>query len=210
MAAKKKTSGVLKIAFALTDCVKGEGGATISASKGLRIELPEKEFLAMEKKDLVEAGVFVKMLEAVEGGSYSLQPHDETWLSSTVYEAWKEAGICEPVEGDLKILDRMKAQDEAVRTALSARDQAFSQRDRALAKVEGIAGDIHLMSLQMEAARAQAVQVLGMVMPDDESDEVPPGVTVELFSEIKALVEMFPDEGEAAPAVSEEPQLKLD
>lgn len=210
MAAKKKTSEALKIAFALTDCVEGEGGATVSASAGQRIEIPENEFLAMKKKELVEAGVSVNMLEAVEGGSYSLKPHDTTLLPSSVYEAWKQAGICEPVEGDLKILDRMKAQDEAVRAALSARDKAFSQRDRALEKVEDIAGNFHLLALQMAAARAATEQLLGLILPEPDGGEVPEGVTGEILGEVKALIEMFPEAKISEPVSSEEPQLNLD
>ena len=211
MAAKKKTAsakdaGKTIVAFALLDFTEGEGEEAVNLTEGQRLELPQKEFNALSKTGLVVRGIFVKMTTAVEGGRYSLKPHDTTWLSPHVYEAWKSEGYCEPIEGDPTIMDRLKVQDETARAAVSARDAAIEERDLA----QKVAGELQMAALQLQAARAQAEKLRDMIQPDPDSGDVLDDEAVALLGEVLALIEMFPEQIDVAGEASAEPQLKLE
>lgn len=215
MAAKKKAAsakdaGKMIVAFALRDCATGEGDEAVNLTEGQRLELPQKEFDAMSKEGIVAEGIFVKMKSAVEGGRYSLKPHDTTWLAPHVYEAWKSAGYCEPTDDDPKIMDQMKVQGETARAALSARDAAFEERDLAQKETASLAGELQMAALQMQAARAQAEKLRDMIKPDPDSGDVLDDEAVALLGEVLALIDMFPEQIDVAGDGSAEPQLQLD
>lgn len=214
MAAKKKAAsakdaGKMIVAFVLQDCVHGEGDDAVTLSEGQRLELQQDEFRAMAKNGVVVEGIFVKMKTAVEGGRYSLKPHDTTWLAPHVYEAWKAAGYCEPTDDDPKIMDRMKMQGENARAALLARDAAIGERDLAQKEAASLAGELQMASLQMQAARAQAEKLLDLIQPDPGSGAALDKDAVALLGEVKTLIGMFPEHIDAVSDGSSEPQLKL-
>lgn len=215
MAAKKKAASVkdagkMIVAFALRDCTTGEGDEAVTLTEGQRLELPQKEFNAMSKEGIVDEGIFVKMKTAVEGGRYSLKPHDTTWLPPHVYEAWKSEGYCEPTDEDPKIMDQMKVQGETARAALSARDAAFEERDLAQKETASLAGELQMAALQMQAARAQAEKLRDMIQPDPDSGDVLPDHAVAILDEVSVLIGMFPEHIEVSEDGSSEPQLDLD
>ena len=215
MAAKKKVAsakdaGKMIVAFALRDFATGEGDEAVILTEGQRLDVPQKEFNAMSKTGLVAEGIFVKMKTAVEGGRYSLKPHDTTWLSPHVYEAWKSEGYCEPTDDDQKLMDRMKVQGETARAALSARDAAIEERDLAQKETASLAGELQMSTLQLHAARAQAEKLRDMIKPDPDSGDVLDDEAVALLGEVMALIDMFPEQIDVAGEASAEPQLKLD
>ena len=215
MAAKKKVAsakdaGKMIVAFALRDFTEGEGDEAVILTKGQRLDVPQNEFNAMSRKGLVARGIFVKMKTAVEGGRYSLKPHDTTWLSPHVYEAWKSEGYCDPIEDDPKLMDRMKAQGETARAALFARDAAIEERDLAQKETASLAGELQMAALQLHAARAQAEKLRDMIKPDPDSGDVLDDEAVALLGEVMALIDMFPEQIDVAGEASAEPQLKLD
>ncbi|WP_127111974.1 hypothetical protein [Shimia sediminis] len=203
MAAKKKAAsaedaGKITVAFALRDHVEGEGDDAVTFTAGQRLELEQKEFDGLAKAGICAEGVFVKMKTAVEGGRYSLKPHDTTWLAPHVYEAWKAAGYCEPTEDDPQVGAVLKAREDALREAVTERDAARlslaesqSQRDALL--------------LEMAAAKAQAETVIEFASDildgDDETMEP-------VKAELQKLIDMLPDQIEGAGDGSE-PELNL-
>ncbi|MFV0408271.1 MAG: hypothetical protein ACK5LJ_00790, partial [Paracoccus sp. (in: a-proteobacteria)] len=129
MAAKKnvKADGAtgLLVAFALRDHSEGDGDDAVMLTQGQRLELTRDEFDALIAKGAVAEGVFVKMKTAVEGGRYSLKPHETTWIPPHVYEAWKAAGYCEPTQDDPQVGALLKARDDTAREAVASRDAAL-------------------------------------------------------------------------------------
>ena len=210
IAASAADAGKIIVAFALRDHVEGEGEDAVTFTAGQRLELEQNEFDGLAKAGICAEGVFVKMKTAVEGGRYSLKPHDTTWLHPDVYEAWKSAGYCEPTDDDPKIMDRMKAQGEAARVALSARDAAIAERNRAQKEVAAIAGELQMAALQMQAARAQAEKLRDMIEPDPDTGDVLDDESVALLAEVMALIDMFPEQLDVAGDGSAEPQLNLE
>ncbi len=201
MAAKKKAAsardaGKMIVAFALRDFADGEGDEAVNLTEGQRLELPQDEFDAMSREGIVAEGIFVKMKTAVEGGRYSLKPHDTTWLPPHVYEAWKSEGYCEPSDDDPKIMDRMKEQGETARAAL--------------ARCVELETGLQEASLQMQAARAQAEKLRDMIQPEPDSEDVLDDEAVALPGEVLALIDMFPEHIDVAGDGSAEPQLNLD
>ncbi|PIE15171.1 MAG: hypothetical protein CSA68_07420 [Rhodobacterales bacterium] len=206
MAAKKKAAsaedaGKIIVAFALRDHVEGEGDDAVTFTAGQRLELEQKKFDGLAKAGICAAGVFVKMKTAVEGGRYSLKPHDTTWLAPHVYEAWKAAGYCEPTEDDPQVGAVRKAREDALREAVAARDVAMGL----------LSGECELRNallLELVAARAQAEAVkkaLWCVSPF--SDDLDEGHKA-LHSAVDALIDMLPDQIEGAGGGSE-PELSL-
>ena len=206
MAARKKAAsaadaGKTIVAFALRNHGEGEGDAAVTFTAGQRLELAQEEFDSLAKGGICAEGVFVKMKTAVEGGRYSLKPHDTTWLPPHVYEAWKSEGYCEPTDDDPKIMDRMKVQGETARAALSARDAAIEERNLAQKETASLAGERQMAALQMQAARAQAEKLRDMIQPDPDSGNV--------LAEVLALIDMLPEQIDVAGDGSAEPRLKL-
>ena len=206
MAARKKAAsaadaGKTIVAFALRNHREGEGDAAVTFTAGQRLEMAQEEFDSLSKGGICAEGVFVKMKTAVEGGRYSLKPHDTTWLPPHVYEAWKSKGYCEPTDDDPKIMDRMKVQEETARAALSARDAAIEERNLAQKETASRAGERQMAALQMQAARAQAEKLRDMIQPDPNSGDVLAGVL--------ALIDMLPEQIDVAGDGSAEPRLKL-
>lgn len=203
MAAKKKDASKAIVAFVLRDFKEGEGDEAITLTGGQRLELPQDEFAALAKRGVVAEGVFVKMKTAVEGGRYSLKPHDSTWLPPHVYEAWKAAGYCEPSEDDPEVGAVLKARDEAARDATNARDIALAHCDELDASLKEA-------NLQLLAARAQAEKLRDLIQPEPDSGDVLDDETAALLGEVLALIDMFPEQLDAEEPSSSEPQLNLD
>ncbi|MCZ4269013.1 hypothetical protein O4H48_14025 [Rhodobacteraceae bacterium G21628-S1] len=203
MAAKKKDAGKVIVAFVLRDFKEGEGDEAITLTGGQRLELSQDEFAALAKRGVVAEGVFVKMKTAVEGGRYSLKPHDSTWLPPHVYEAWKAAGYCEPSEDDPEVGAVLKARDEAARDATNARDIA-------LARCDELDASLKEANLQLLAARAQAEKLRDLIQPEPDSGDVLDDETAALLGEVLALIDMFPEQLDAEEPSSSEPQLNLD
>jgi hypothetical protein len=194
MAAKKKAAsaadaGKIIVAFVLRDHVEGEGDDAVVFTEGQRLELEKLEFEALAKLGICAAGVFVKMKTAVEGGRYSLKPHDNTWLAPHVYEAWKVAGYCEPTEDDPEVSAVLKAREE------SARD-AVAQRDEALNKVALLSNRLRDVGLEVVAARDQAEKIRKMIEPEPDSGNVLDDEGVALLEAVVALIEMLPEQAE--------------
>lgn len=188
---KQQASGdeatdVIVVAFMLSDYVEGEGDDAVVLTAGQRIEIPEAAFAEMAKEKLCERGVYVKMLTSVEGGRYSLKPHDNTWLPQAVYEAWKAIGYCEPTEDDPSVAATLKARADAEREAVSSRDVA-------LARVADLEGQLQTLGLELAAAREQAVKVQSLIEPEQDSGNVLDDEAVALLGEVQALVGMFPE-----------------
>lgn len=203
MAAKKKAAsaadaGKTIVAFALRDHVEGEGDDAVTFTAGQRLELEQNEFDGLAKAGICAEGVFVKMKTAVEGGRYSLKPHDTTWLSPHVYEAWKAAGYCEPTEDDPQVGAVLKAREDALR-------EAVTERDAARLSLAESQSQCNALLLEMAAAKAQVETVIevasGILDGDDETMEP---VKVEL----QKLIDMLPDQIEGAGGGSE-PELNL-
>lgn len=203
MAAKKKAAsaadaGKIIVAFALRDHVEGEGDDAVTFTAGQRLELEQKEFDGLAKAGICAEGVFVKMKAAVEGGRYSLKPHDTTWLAPHVYEAWKAAGYCEPTEDDPQVGAVLKAREDALREAVTERDAArLSLADSQMQR--------DALLLEMAAAKAQVetvIEVASDILGGD--DETMQPVKVEL----QKLIDMLPDQIEGAGDGSE-PELNL-
>lgn len=203
MAAKKKAAsaadaGKIIVAFALRDHVEGEGDDAVTFTAGQRLELEQKEFDGLAKAGICAEGVFVKMKTAVEGERYSLKPHDTTWLSPHVYEAWKAAGYCEPTEDDPEVGAVLKAREDALREAVTERDAARlslaesqMQRDALL--------------LEMAAAKAQVETVIEVASDILDGDDEAMGP---VKTELQKLIDMLPDQIEGAGDGSE-PELNL-
>ncbi len=202
-AASAKDAGKMIVAFALRDFSEGEGDEAVTLTEGQRLELPQDECDAMAKEGIVAEGIFVKMKTAVEGGRYSLKPHDTTWLPPHVYKAWKVAGYCEPTEDDPEVGAVLKARAEAARDAVSARDAA-------LARCSELEAWLQEAGLQLLAARAQAEKLRDMIEPDPDSGNVRDDEAVALLGEVMALVDMLPDHIEGGADGAAEPQLNLD
>lgn len=203
MAAKKKAAsaadaGKIIVAFALRDHVEGEGDDAVTFTAGQRLELEQKEFDGLAKAGICAEGLFVKMKTAVEGGRYSLKPHDTTWLAPHVYEAWKAAGYCEPTEDDPQVGAVLKARENALREAVAERDAARLSLAESQAQCDALL-------LEMAAAKAQAETVIevasGILDGDDETMEP-------VKAELQKLIDMLPDQIEGAGDGSE-PELNL-
>lgn len=198
MAAKKKAAsaadaGKIIVAFALRDHVDGEGDDTVIFTAGQRLELEQKEFDGLAKAGICAEGVFVKMKTAVEGGRYSLKPHDTTWLAPPVYEAWKAAGYCEPTEDDPQVGAVLKAREAALREAVTERDGARLSLTESQMQCDALL-------LEMAAAKAQVETVIevasGILDGDDEAMEP-------VKTELQKLIDMLPDQIEGAGDGSE-------
>lgn len=204
MAAKKTAAsaadaGKIIVAFALHDHVEDDGAVTFTA--GQRLELGQEEFDGLAKAGICAEGVFVKMKTAVEGGRYSLKPHDTTWLAPHVYEAWKAAGYCEPTEDDPQVGVVLKARENALREAVTERDAARLSLAQSQMQCDALL-------LEMAAAKAQAEAVkeaLWSVAPF--SDDLDDGHKA-LHAAVAALIEMLPDQIEGTGDGSE-PELNL-
>lgn len=203
MAAKKKAAsaadaGKIIVAFALRDHVEGEGDDAVTFTAGQRLELEQKEFDGLAKAGICAEGVFVKMKTAVEGGRYSLKPHDTTWLAPRVYEAWKAAGYCEPTEDDPQVGAVLKAREDALREAVTERDAARLSLAESQMQCDALL-------LEMAAAKAQVETVIevasGILDGDDEAMEP-------VKAELQKLIDMLPDQIEGAGDGSE-PELNL-
>lgn len=203
MAAKKKAAsaadaGKIIVAFALRDHVEGEGDDAVTFTAGQRLELEQKEFDGLAKAGICAEGVFVKMKTAVEGGRYSLKPHDTTWLAPHVYEAWKAAGYCEPTEDDPQVGAVLKAREDALREAVTERDAARLSLAESQMQCDALL-------LEMAAAKAQVETVLEVASDildgDDETMEP-------VKTELQKLIDMLPDQIEGAGDGSE-PELNL-
>lgn len=203
MAAKKKAAsaadaGKIIVAFALRDHVEGEGDDAVTFTAGQRLELEQKEFDGLAKAGICVEGVFVKMKTAVEGGRYSLKPHDTTWLAPHVYEAWKAAGYCEPTEDDPQVGAVLKAREEALR-------EAVTERDAARLSLAESQMQCHALLLEMAAAKAQAETVIEVAsgILDGEDETMEP-----IKAELQRLIDMLPDQIEGTGDGSE-PELNL-
>lgn len=203
MAAKKKAAsaadaGKIIVAFALRDHVDGEGDDTVTFTAGQRLELAREEFDGLAKAGTCAEGVFVKMKTAVEGGRYSLKPHDTTWLAPHVYEAWKAAGYCEPTEDDPQVGAVLKAREEALR-------EAVTERDAARLSLAESQMQCHALLLEMAAAKAQAETVIEVAsgILDGEDETMEP-----IKAELQKLIDMLPDQIEGKGDGSE-PELNL-
>ncbi len=208
MASKKKTTSdkdtnAVIVAFALRDFVAGEGKDAFTLSEGQRIELSADQFAEGEKEGIVAKGVFVKMKTAVEGGRYSLKPHDTTWLPPHVYEAWKAAGYCEPTQDDPEVGAVLKARDEATRAAAS-------ERDRALLRCSDLEEQLQEAGLLLQAVRVQSEKLRGLIEPAPDSGDVLDDEATALLGEVVVLIGMFPEHIETNDEGSTEPELKLD
>lgn len=204
MAAKKKPAsepgeGKIVVAFALRDHSEGEGEHAVTFIEGQRLELSQDDFDDLANRGICAKGVFVKMKTAVEGGRFSLKPHDTTWLAPHVYEAWKAAGYCEPTDDDPEMVSILKAREGALSEVTSDRDKL----SKALAEARD---GVDELRLAMAAAGAQVELVLGILDkifdPEDETME-------ELKEELGKLAEMLPEQIDGARGVAD-PQLKLD
>jgi len=203
MAAKKKAAsaadaGKIIVAFALRDHVEGEGDDAVTFTEGQRLELEQKEFDELAKRGICAEGVFVKMKTGVEGGRYSLKPHDTTWLAPHVYEAWKAAGYCEPTEDDPQVGAVLKAREDAVREAVTERDAAR------LSLVESQM-QCDALLLEMAAAKAQVetvIEVASNILDGDDEAMEP------VKAELQKLIDILPDQIEGAGDGSE-PELNL-
>lgn len=199
MAARKKTAtkkndAPLIVAFALKDHDDradnpDDADATV-LTRGQRLELNQTDFARLAKAGLVEQGVYVKMLVAVEGGRYSLKPHVNTWLAPAVYDAWKAASICEPTRDDPEVAATLKAREEAVRAAVADRDLATSEASAAQRRLSDV-------NLEVATARAQVSKIIDMIEGGDDQ---------QLLSEVERLLDILPD---AIDVVPSEPQLGL-
>lgn len=203
MAAKKKAAsaadaGKIIVAFALRDHVEGEGDDAVTFTAGQRLELEQKEFDGLAKAGICAEGVFVKMKTSVEGGRYSLKPHDTTWLAPHVYEAWKAAGYCEPTEDDPQVGAVLKAREDALREAVTERDAARLSLAESQMQCDALL-------LEMAAAKAQVETVIevasGILDGDDETMEP-------VKAELQKLIDMLPDQIEGTGDGSE-PELNL-
>lgn len=203
MAAKKKAAsaadaGKIIVAFALRDHVEGEGDDAVTFTAGQRLELEQKEFDGLAKAGICAEGVFVKMKTAVEGGRYSLKPHDTTWLAPHVYEAWKAAGYCEPTEDDPQVGAVLKAREDALREAVTERDAARLSLAESQMQCDALL-------LEMAAAKAQAetvIEVASDILDGDDEAMEP------VKAELQKLIDMLPDQIEGAGDGSE-PELNL-
>jgi len=208
MAAKKKAAsaadaGKIIVAFALRYHVEGEGDDAVTFTEGQRLELEQKEFDGLAERGICAQGVFVKMKAAVEGGRYSLKPHDTTWLAPHVYEAWKAAGYCEPTEDDPQVGAVLKAREDALR-------EAIKQKDGAAMTARLLGNRLREVGLEAVAAREQAQKVRGMIEPDPDSGNVLDDEMQALLSEVLTLIDMLPEEVEFDGAGDGfEPQLNL-
>lgn len=199
MAAKKKTQTQkddtpLIVAFALKDHDGKEDGASgdegLVMTTGQRLELTQADFDDLAGAGLVAAGVYAKLLEAVEGGRYSLKPHEKTWLAPAVYEAWKAAGICEPTSDDPEVSATLKARQEAVSAAVAERDEAVKEVRAAQQRLSDV-------NLEIATARAQVEKILILIEGKDDGP---------LLGEVEKLLDILPEMIDGAPA---EPQLGL-
>lgn len=203
MAARKKAAsaagaGKIIVAFALRDHVDGEGEEAVTFTAGQRLELAQEEFDGLVKAGICAEGVFVRMKTSVEGGRYSLKPHDTTWLAPHVYEAWKAAGYCEPTADDPQVGAVLKAREDALREAVTERDAARRSLAESQAKCDALL-------LEMAAAKAQAetvIEVASDILDGDDDDMEPVKV------ELQKLIDMLPDQIEGAGDGSE-PELNL-
>lgn len=198
MAAKKEVAIVggevaSIVAFALCD-LEGEGEGALSLTAGQRLELTPEDFDALAERNLVEKGVFVRMLTAIEGKRYSLVPGGTAWIAPTVYEAWKAAGYCEPTQDDPKVADVLKDREAAARDAVAKRDEMLKSLRNLKARFDGLR--------QQDAARAQVLAVIEVASKIPESDAEP---VARLKEELQKLADMYPDQIQA----DEEPTLKL-
>ncbi|XAT57854.1 hypothetical protein GN241_11070 [Rhodobacteraceae bacterium IMCC1335] len=191
-----EATDVIVVAFMLVDHTEGEDGDAVVLTAGQRIEVSEDTFAEMAKEKLCERGVYVTMLTGIEGGKYSLKPHDNTWLAPSVYEAWKTAGYCEPTADDPSVAATLQARADGEREAVAARDAA-------LIRVANLESGLQAMGLELAAAREQALKVKSMIEPEQDSGDVLGDETVALLGEVVALVGMFPE-----PDVSD-PELNL-
>lgn len=203
MAAKKKAAsaadaGKIIVAFALRDHVEGEGNDAVTFTAGQRLELEQKEFDGLAKAGICAEGVFVKMKTAVEGGRYSLKPHDTTWLAPHVYEAWKTAGYCEPTEDDPQVGAVLKAREDALRKAVTERDAARLSLAESQSQCDALL-------LEMAAAKAQAETVIEVASGILDGDDEAMGP---VKTELQKLIDMLPDQIEGAGDGSE-PDLNL-
>lgn len=200
MAAKKKVAiaggaGASIVAFALCDHFEGEGDEALSLTAGQQLELTPEDFEDLAGRDLVEKGVFVRMLTAIEGKRYSLAPGGTAWVAPKVYEAWKAAGYCEPTKDDPKVAEVLKGREAEARDAVAKRDDALKAHRDLQALYDGL-------RLEQEAARAQVLTVIAVASEIPESDAEP---LAQLKEELQKLADMYPDQVQA----DEEPQLKL-
>lgn len=180
MATKKNTAsaaaaGKIIVAFMLCDYVDDGGVVDVTYTEGQRLELTPDEFNNFADRDLCVKGVFVKMLTSVEGGKYSLKPHDNTWLAPHVYEAWKAAGYCEPADA-------------------SALAEARVSLDVALARCADLEQRLQGAELEFAAAGAQAEKVRVMIEPAPDSGDVLDDDGVALLEQALVLTGMFPDQ----------------
>lgn len=203
MAAKKKAAsakdaGKIIVAFALRDHAEGDGDDAVTFTAGQRLELARGEFDGLAKAGICAEGVFVKMKTAVEGGRYSLKPHDTTWLAPHVYEAWKAAGYCEPTEDDPQVGAVLKAREDALHDAVTERDTArLSLADSQM--------QCDALLLEMAAAKAQVetvIEVASAILDGDDEAMEP------VKAELQKLIDMLPDQIEGAGDGSE-PELNL-
>ena len=196
MAAKEKAAsaadaGKIIVAFALRDHVEGKGDDAVTFTAGQRLELEQKEFDGLARDGICAEGVFVKMKTAVEGGRYSLKPHDTTWLAPHVYEAWKAAGYCEPTEDDPQVGAVLKAREGALRDMVK-------QKDGAAMMARLLGNRLREFGLEVVAARAQAEKIRGMIEPGPDSGKVLGDESVALLGEVMTLIDMLPDQIEGA------------
>ena len=203
MAAKKKAAsaadaGKIIVAFALRDHVEGEGDVAVTFTAGQRLELEQKEFDGLAKAGICAEGVFVKMKTAVEGGRYSLKPHDTTWLAPHVYEAWKAAGYCEPTEDDPQVGAVLKAREDALREAVTERDAVRLSLAESQMQCDALLLEMAAAKAQVETVIEVASDILG---GDDETMEP-------VKAELQKLIDMLPDQIEGAGDGSE-PELNL-
>ncbi|WP_109466359.1 hypothetical protein [Albibacillus kandeliae] len=200
--ATKKTAAVAGdgtkaiVAFMLKDHSEGDGPDAVVFTAGQRLELGPEEFEAMAEAGLCAEGVFAKMLSAVEGGRYSLRPHQKIWLAPAVYEGWKAAGICEATSDDPDVSATLAAREAAMQ-------EAVAERDAIARSAESLRVALHDMDLTVATARAQVEKLLGMVgaVQGDEGEA--------LAEEVRVLLDILPDVPADDAGDSGEPQLNL-
>jgi|GEM_PF-6687826 len=149
MATKKQNAGKAIVAFAASEHTYGEGDEASVLVVGQRLDLTGGEFKNFPK-GVLEEGVYVKMKEGVEGGRYSLKPRENTWLAPWVYEAWRDAGICEPTDDDPTIAATLKASEEEARRAIVDRDTAKLEREVAVSERESAVESCNELTLERD------------------------------------------------------------
>lgn len=180
MAAQKK------IAFAREDFEHGKADAAIEARAGQRLDLTAAQFKALEKDGLIWPGVPVRMLTAVAGARYDLRAGSVTWLPEHVAQAWEEAGHCRPGGDDPDQVDRLSTEIAEARAKVKA---AQSDAEKAQDALRGAL-------LEIAAATAQVARLADVLSPFLESDS---DDMAEAKAELRALIDMLPDQAEIAP-----------